>query len=263
MATGVQVWSQTAATNATIDTAFTWAEGMSPALVNDSARGTMASVAKWRDDNNGTLVTSGSTFAFTVTTFQQEAALTAGYTVAVQFNATNDSSATLNVDSLGAKPLQCIAGINLSGGEFQGGSIGRFTYSSTGTGQWILSNFNLQVVSGFLSATAPDQVFSGGATVTSYNLGTPASGATITVDCGLCPLQYLTNNAPFSISAPANDGACTILFTNGASAGALTFLGFTIGVSVGDPVTLVNGANFLCSIMRINGVSTFFFKALQ
>ncbi len=140
MAIGLQVWSQTAANNATSDTNVNWAEGQAPSSVNDSARAEMASAAKWRDDNNGTLVTSGSSTAYTVTTNQVEAALTAGYTVAVQFHATNDSAATINVDSLGAKPLQTVAGVNLTGGEYSIGNIARFTYSSSGTGQWIAHN---------------------------------------------------------------------------------------------------------------------------
>lgn len=137
MAIGVQVWSTTASQNSTSDTNINWAEGMAPSQVNDSARAEMASVAKWRDDNNGTLVTGGSTTAYTVTSNQVEGALTSGYTIAVQFHATNDSSATLNVDGLGAKPLQVTAGTNLAGGEFPVGNTFRFTYSTTGTGQWI------------------------------------------------------------------------------------------------------------------------------
>lgn len=261
MATGVQVWSQTQATNASADSGFTWAEGMSPALVDDSARGVMASVAMWVADNNGSLVTGGTTIAYTVATNQVEAALTAGYTVAVQFNATNDTSATLNVDGLGDKPMQLTAGSNLLGQEFQTGAICRFTYSSTGTGQWIANNYNKQVVSGFISATAADQNFTGGCTVTSYNLGTGTG--TYSVDPGLGPLQYVTNAGAWTIAAPANDGACAVLMTNGATAGTVTFSGFTVGASVGDPLTTVNGNMFIVNIFRISGISSYFIKALQ
>jgi len=97
----------------------------------------MASGAKWIADNSGSLLTSGTTTAFTVATNQVEAALTAGYTVTVQFAATADVGATLAVDGLAAKPLQMYAGTALVGGEFPVGSIQTFTYSTTGTGQWI------------------------------------------------------------------------------------------------------------------------------
>ena len=261
MATGVQTWSQVAATNASADSAFTWAEGMSPSLVDSGARGMMASVAMWVADNNGSLVTAGTTIAFTVNTNQVSAALTAGYTVAVQFNATNDTSATLNVDGLGAAPIQLTAGSNLLGQEFQAGSICRFTYSSTGTGQWIANNYNKQIVSGFISATAVDQNFTGGCTITSYSIGTPTG--VYSVDPGLCPLQYLTNGGAFTLSAPAKDGACAILMTNNATAGNVTFTGFTVGASVGDPLTTTNTNNFIINIFRIHGIASYFIKALQ
>lgn len=140
MATGVQTWSQTPATNATADSNVNWAEGMAPSAVNDSARAVMASVAKWNSDNNGTLLTSGSTTALTVQTNQVESALTSGYTVAVRFANTADVNATLAVDGLAAAPLQLYAGQNLYGGEFKANSTQRFTYSSTGTGQWIATD---------------------------------------------------------------------------------------------------------------------------
>ena len=261
MGTGVQVWSQTASNNATADSGFTWAEGMSPGLVDDSARGLMASVSKWVADNNGSLVTAGSSYAFTVSSNQVSTGLTAGYTIAVQFFATNDSSASLNVDSLGAAPLQLVSGTNLSGGEFQAGAIGSFTYSSTGSGQWIASNYNKQAVTGFISATAQDQNFTGGVTVTSLSLGT--GSGTVTIDPGQCPLQYITNNGAFTFSAPANDGSCSILITNGATAGTITFTGFTVGSNTGEPLTTTNTSKFIVTIMRVNGLATYFIKALQ
>ena len=56
MATGARCWSTTAATNATADSTINWAEGQAPSSVNDSARALMASWAKWREDQNGTIV---------------------------------------------------------------------------------------------------------------------------------------------------------------------------------------------------------------
>jgi hypothetical protein len=75
MATGLVSWSQTAANNATADTNVNWAEGQAPSSVNDSGRGMMASLAKWRDDNAGSLVTAGTSTAYTLTTNQVFASL--------------------------------------------------------------------------------------------------------------------------------------------------------------------------------------------
>lgn len=136
MATGVQVWSQTAATNATVDGNVNYAEGQAPSSLNDSGRAAMSSVAKWRDDQSGTNVTAGTSLAFTLVTNQIATALTSGYTVSFQFSKAAGVGATLAVDGLTAKPLQVNLGTNLLGGEYASGSIGRFTYSSTGSGQW-------------------------------------------------------------------------------------------------------------------------------
>jgi microcystin-dependent protein len=138
MSGGLQVWSQTAASNSNADSTINWAEGQAPSSVNDSARALMASMAKWRDDNNGTLATTGSSAAFVVTSNQTAAALTDGYSIALKFHATTDTSATLALDGLTAKPIQIRGGVNVSFGQLRAGSIRRFTYSSTGTGQWIL-----------------------------------------------------------------------------------------------------------------------------
>ncbi len=153
MAIGVQVWSNSPASNASADTNINWLEGMAPSAMNDSARSMMASVAKFRDDNNGTIATSGTTSAFTAVTNQIEGSLTAGYTVTVQMHATNETAATLAVDGLAAAPMQTAAGIPVRLGQFPAGSIQRFTYSSTGTGQWIVNGRNaLSTVTAFSSA---------------------------------------------------------------------------------------------------------------
>lgn len=107
-----------------------------------------------------------------------------------------------------------------------------------------------------------DQTLSGGANVTSLNLGTFSSGSHA-IDCGACPLQYATNGGSFTLSAPSNDGSCLVLITNNGSAGSIALSGFTVGSSTGDAFTTINGNQFIVTIVRINGTSTYFSKALQ
>src|SRR5690348_7706357 len=142
MATGLQVWSKTAASNNSADSNVNWAEGMAPSAVNDSARAEMASAAKWRDDNNGMIVTTGSTTAYTVTSNQVSTGNTDGYTLTVKFHATNDSSATLARDTAPAANLQLIAGTNVAGGEFLANTIHKFKYDS-GSTAWVSQGANL------------------------------------------------------------------------------------------------------------------------
>ena len=155
MATGMQVWSTTASSNANADTNVNFAEGMAPSQVNDSARAMMASAAKWVADNSGTLVTSGSSSAFTVATNQVEGALTDGYTVAVQFHTTPAAGATLAPDGLAAKPIATIAnaGAGLGPSQVLGNSIQRLIYS-VALGAWILQSYNPGVPVGAISPFA-------------------------------------------------------------------------------------------------------------
>jgi len=112
------------------------------------------------------------------------------------------------------------------------------------------------------SLTTADQTLSGGANVTAGSLGTVSSG-TRTIDCGTVPLQYLTDNGAFTLAAPSNDGSCMVLVTNGASAGAITFSGFSVGSNTGDALTTTNTSKFSISIWRINGTSGYRVAAHQ
>jgi hypothetical protein len=118
MATGVVSWSTTAATNATADANVNWAEGQAPSSVNDSARAMMASVAKWRDDNNGSVTTGGGTTAYTVTSNQGFATLAAMHRQSFRllWNLTCATTPTLNVDGLGAKSIVSSVGTNIGAG---------------------------------------------------------------------------------------------------------------------------------------------------
>lgn len=104
-----------------------------------------------------------------------------------------------------------------------------------------------------------DQTVAGGANVTSQSLST----GNVTIDCGSRPLQFITNGAAFTITAPANDGSCMLLVTNNASAGAITFSGFSVGTNTGDALTTTNTNKFTISIWRINGTSGYRIAAHQ
>ena len=123
------------------------------------------------------------------------------------------------------------------------------------------SNWNDgHVVANVLASDTEDQTFAGGVRITAKSLTT----GNVTIDCGDRPLQYITNNGAFTITAPANDGSCILLITNGASAGPVTFTGFTVSATnYGDALTSTNGHMFAVSIWRINGISGFRIAAHQ
>jgi hypothetical protein len=133
MPSGLQNWSQTAATTASADSAINWAEGQPPSSVNDSARGMMAVLAKHRDDTAGTLTTAGTSTAYTLTTNTvfTTLALLSGQRLKVKFNATNGVTPTLNVDGLGAKNIQLYSGTAIPTGMITANSIWDVTYDNS------------------------------------------------------------------------------------------------------------------------------------
>jgi hypothetical protein len=125
-------WSKTAASNATADGNVNWAEGMAPSAVNDSARAMMAALAKWRDDNAGTLTTGGTSTAFAVSTNQVFDALATmhGQSLRAKFHAANGAAPTINVDGLGARPLVTAAGVALGVGTIQANAVHDLVYDN-------------------------------------------------------------------------------------------------------------------------------------
>jgi hypothetical protein len=105
----------------------------------------------------------------------------------------------------------------------------------------------------------------GGQTLTGGFNFTPVglTAGNLTINALLGNYQYVSNNAAFSITAPAKDSAVDILVTNTATAGAITFVGFVVGTNTGDLLTTTNGHIFILSIRRINAISTYVIKALQ
>ncbi len=111
-----------------------------------------------------------------------------------------------------------------------------------------------------LAGTAEN--ISKGFTVSPNNLGTVTSG-TLTPNAQNGNYQFYTNNGAHTIAAPVADSAIDILVTNGATAGSITFSGFTVGAAPGSPYNTTNGNRFILSIRRINGVATYSWYALQ
>jgi microcystin-dependent protein len=166
MAAGaVSSWSQTAGSNATADSTVNWAEGMAPSAVNDSARALMASVAKWRDDICGILVSAGTSTAYTITSNQTQTSNTDGFTVQFTPGTTNGGATTLSVDSQTAKPLRFRTGVELPSGTLISGSLYQATYRSA-TEEWLLHSFDSSIYAvpigsaiDYFGSTAPNSSF--------------------------------------------------------------------------------------------------------
>lgn len=135
-------WSTDPATNGAADSTCPWPEGMAPSQVNDSARGTMAAIAKYRDDVSGQIVTGGTSSAYTVTSNQgfDTLAHLDGAMIAFVPHADSSATPTLSVDGLTAKPLRGWTGIDLLAGVLKAGTPYAATYNHT-SGEFVLFGY--------------------------------------------------------------------------------------------------------------------------
>lgn len=115
---------------------------------------------------------------------------------------------------------------------------------------------------GTLLSTSAGQTISAGFAFTTYSGGTISSG-TYTPTCTNANYQSITNNGAFTLAAPSGDCAIALLVTNGGSAGAITFSGYTVGSNTGDSLTTTNGNKFVITLYSIASTATYMVKALQ
>jgi microcystin-dependent protein len=102
----------------------------------------MASVAKFYADINGSITTGGTSTAFTVTSNQSFASLSAMDNAIIAFtpNATSGAAPTLAVDGLAAKKIRMTTGVDLPDGVLIVGTPYVVTYEN-GVGEFLLHNF--------------------------------------------------------------------------------------------------------------------------
>ena len=160
-------WSQTASSDATADSTINWAEGQAPSSINDSARAMMAATAKYRDDIAGAIVTGGTSVAYTVSSYQvfDTLAHLNGQMIAFTPHTTNGATVTLNVDSLGAKPLRSAPGVELLAGTIVQGTPYVAVYNNS-DGAFYLQGFysnpyNIPLGAGldYWGSTTPNSCF--------------------------------------------------------------------------------------------------------
>jgi len=227
--TGLWSWSRTAATNATVDSTINWAEGQAPSSVNDSARALMAATAMWRDDMSGSITTTGTSTAYTVAAFETFDALTAGMTIGFAPHTTNGATVTLNVNSLGAKPLRSAPG---SAGELGAGVLVQgtpyvATYYTSNSGEWILQGFygnpfNIPIggMMMYVGTTAPNSNF-----VLPY--GQAISRSTYATLFGITSTTWGTGDGSTTFNLPDIRGRAPFGLGNmgGSDAGRITVAG--------------------------------------
>lgn len=129
-------WSTNPSDNQTADARAQWPEGQPASSLNNSARGTMASAALWRDDHLGTLIaTLGANNVYSVTTNEGlidpasiagggTAKITKPFIIRVVLPPMNTAVATTKptiiIDGAAAVPLKRRDGSDLADGDLTG-----------------------------------------------------------------------------------------------------------------------------------------------
>lgn len=162
----VSSWSTTAASNNSAAPNGA-PEGMAPSGVNDVIRENMAAVSKFYKDTQGTLVSTGSSNAYVLTTNNAHATLGAQSLLVFRANHTNTGASTLAVDGLAAKALN-FNGAALISGQITSGQIYVAAYNSAG------DVYNLANITGIATIDGAQTLQN--KTLVAPALGTPASG---------------------------------------------------------------------------------------
>ncbi len=222
------LWSRTAGSNATADAQINWAEGMAPSAVNDSARAMMASLAGYRDDIAGAIVTGGTSTAYTVTSYQifDTLAHMSGQMIAFTPHATNGATVTLNVDGLGAKPLRSSPSVELAAGSLILGTPYFVLYNNSdavfylhgGIGAANAYSIPLGVGMDYWGSTAPSSIFA-------LAQGQAISRTTYAALFSLFGTTYGVGNGTTTFNIPDKVGRASAMLDAGSARLSSTYFG--------------------------------------
>jgi microcystin-dependent protein len=170
-------WSSIAASNGNADTLINWLEGMPRADVNNSGRGMMASIAKWRDLTNGSITTTGTANAQLFTSGVGFTSVPTGLVVRLKIGAglTNTAAMTLNMDSIGAVAVKNMLIADPPAQSVVAGFYQDFVYNGT---NWILLNQQIGFSTGDAKVTMKTVADSGWVMMNDGTIGNAASAAT-------------------------------------------------------------------------------------
>ncbi len=236
------LWSQVAATNSNSDPTCPFPVGMSPSAVGSGIRAEMASLKKWGDEISIGIGTGGSPVAYTVVSYSgfDTLAHMNGAMIAFTPHATNGPTVTLNVDSLGAKPLRSAPGVELPGGTIIQGTPYAATYNNS-SGEWILHGlygnpYNIPLLGGidYWGTTAPNSSFI-------FPVGQALSRTVYATAFAIMGTTFGAGDGSTTFNAPDKRGRVSAAWDAMGGAGASRFSPAFGGVTGTENVTLVGG----------------------
>lgn len=240
-------WSQTAASNAAADPSINWQEGQAPSSVNDSGRAMMASVARYRDDIAGAIVTGGTAAAYTVSSYEAFDTLgrLGGQIIAFTPHVTNGATVTLNVDSLGPKPLRSAPTTELLAGTLIQGTPYLALYNSSDAVFYLHgfygNPYNVPLGAGmdYWGPTTPNSAFA-------FPIGQAISRTTYATLFALIGTTYGSGDSSTTFNLPDKRGRASIAVDPTASvvnSASMTPDGNTLGAKGGAQLSTLSTAN--------------------
>jgi hypothetical protein len=112
-------------------------EGQAPSTVNDGVRAIQGTLARWHKDNNGSLVSTGSVNVFALAANRTISAYYDGLTFTFEAATANTSTATMNVDAVGAQAIVWPDGTALRSGDIPAEAKVTIRYD-LGNTRWLL-----------------------------------------------------------------------------------------------------------------------------
>jgi hypothetical protein len=207
----VYLWSTTALTNASVDTAINFAEGQLPGTLNNSNRAVMAALARYVKDTDGSLTTAGSANAYTLTINGRQTPLATGHRLSFKASFLNTGASTLavtNADAvaLGTKAIRGPGDVALvQPDHFRGRyDVVYDTAANSAAGAWLLLNPAVG------NAAAPfDAQAYGGMQVNGSMEVSQENGTTAVTLATAASAKYIVDG----ITALYTHGAATAVFT--------------------------------------------------
>jgi microcystin-dependent protein len=248
-------WSQTASADATADSTINWAEGQAPSSVNDSGRAMMAATAKYRDDIAGAIVTGGTSTAYTVLSYElfDTLAHLNGQMIAFTPHVTNDATVTLNVDSLGTKPLRSAPNVELPAGTIIQGTPYVAVYNSSDQVFYLQSfygsPYNVPIGAGldYWGLTTPNSSFV-------FPVGQAISRTTYAALFAIVGTTYGTGDGSTTFNMPDKTGRTSVM--KEATATRLTTSGGVDGGTLGAVGGAQNGTILQANLPSVSLTTT-------
>jgi microcystin-dependent protein len=175
-------------------------------------RGMQAATAKYRDDIAGAILTTGTSTAYTVSSYEvfDTPAHLNGQMIAFTPHTTNGATVTLNVDALGARPLRTSPGVELLAGTIIQGTPYVAVYNNS-DGAFYLQGFfgnpyNIPLGGGldYWGSTAPNTSFA-------FPTGQSISRATYATLFSLIGTAYGTGDGSTTFNLPDKTGRASVM----------------------------------------------------